>query len=48
MATDRAYRKALPMERIIREMQKGFGTGHFDPALDRFFRTVERGDTDAD
>jgi hypothetical protein len=25
------------MERIIREMQKGFGTGHFDPALDRFF-----------
>jgi HD-GYP domain-containing protein (c-di-GMP phosphodiesterase class II) len=46
MATDRAYRKALPMERIIREMQKGFGTGHFDPALDRFFRGESEGGDD--
>ena len=40
MATDRAYRKALPMEQRLREMQKSFTTGHFDPALDRIFRTV--------
>ncbi len=48
MATDRAYRKALPMEQRLREMHKSFTSGHFDPALDRFFRTVEGGEEDAD
>ena len=48
MVEDRAYRKGLPKERVIHEMQEGFGTGHFDPALDRFFRNADRGDTDAD
>ncbi len=43
MATDRAYRKALPMERILGEMQKASGT-HFDPALDKFFRSSVEGD----
>lgn len=43
MATDRAYRKALPMERILKEMQKASGT-HFDPALDKFFLSSVEGD----
>ncbi len=43
MATDRAYRKALPLERRIREMQKGFGAGHFDPALYKFLPGDEEG-----
>lgn len=33
MASHRAYRKALPLERIIKEMQKDFGSGRLDPGL---------------
>jgi len=33
MASNRAYRKALPLERIIREMQKDFSAGRLDPGL---------------
>jgi len=33
MASHRAYRKALPMERILKEMQKDFGSGRLDPGL---------------
>ncbi|HEX9746165.1 MAG TPA: HD domain-containing phosphohydrolase [bacterium] len=33
MASHRAYRKALPLEHILREMQKDFGSGRFDPDL---------------
>jgi len=33
MASNRAYRKALPLERIIKEMQKDFSAGRLDPGL---------------
>ena len=33
MASNRAYRRALPRERIIKEMRKDFGTGRLDPGL---------------
>ena len=33
MASHRAYRKALPLERILKEMQKDFGSGRLDPSL---------------
>ncbi|MCK4721364.1 HD domain-containing protein, partial [bacterium] len=33
MASHRSYRKALPLERILREMQKDFGSGRLDPGL---------------
>jgi HD-GYP domain-containing protein (c-di-GMP phosphodiesterase class II) len=33
MASNRAYRKALPLERILKEMQKDFGSGRLDPGL---------------
>jgi len=33
MASHRAYRKALPLERILRELQKDFGSGRLDPGL---------------
>ena len=48
MATDRAYRKALPMEQRLKEMHRSFTSGHFDPALDRFFKKFEGGEPDAD
>ncbi|MFH1676431.1 MAG: HD domain-containing phosphohydrolase, partial [bacterium] len=33
MASNRAYRRALPLERILKEMQKDFGSGRLDPGL---------------
>lgn len=33
MASHRSYRKALPLERILREMQNDFGSGRLDPGL---------------
>lgn len=33
MASERAYRRAMPLERILREMQKDFGSGRLDPEL---------------
>jgi len=33
MASRRAYRNALPLETILSEMRKDFGTGRLDPSL---------------
>jgi len=33
MASERAYRRAMPLERILKEMQKDFGSGRLDPEL---------------
>lgn len=46
MNSDRIYRRALPKEVIIRELEKGKGT-QFDPELtDRFIELYENGDLD--
>ena len=43
MSTDRAYRKALPRERVLSEMGKLRGS-HFDPELDIAFRSMQEED----
>ncbi len=43
MASNRAYRKALPLERILKEMQKDFGSGRLDPGLAGVEEILTRG-----
>ena len=43
MASRRAYRKALPLERILKEMQKDFGSGRLDPGLAGIEEILTRG-----
>ncbi len=43
MASHRAYRKALPLERILKEMQKDFGSGRLDPGLAGIEEILTRG-----
>jgi putative nucleotidyltransferase with HDIG domain len=42
MASERAYRRAMPLERILREMQKDFGSGRLDPGLAGVERILTR------
>jgi HD-GYP domain-containing protein (c-di-GMP phosphodiesterase class II) len=41
MTSDRPYRKALPMETAIAEMEQGAGT-QFDPAMAEAFLSIPR------
>jgi putative two-component system response regulator len=43
MASKRAYRNALPLEHILREMRKDFGTGRLDPSLAGIEQILARG-----
>jgi HD-GYP domain-containing protein (c-di-GMP phosphodiesterase class II) len=43
MASKRAYRNALPLEHILREMRRDFGTGRLDPGLAGIERILTRG-----